>query len=82
MDERKRMDIVHWESCEDKKVDKFPYRGEMHDVLGTSVKWLSKSGDDGHGYPEYGLRLFTIAPGGQIPIHYYRPTAWRRPCTA
>ncbi len=42
------------------------------------MRWLSKSGDDGHGYPEYGLRLFTIEPGGQIPIHnqFYHQTMY------
>jgi quercetin dioxygenase-like cupin family protein len=36
----------------------------------------SKHGDDGQGYPEYGLRFFTIQPGGQIPIHnhFYHQT--------
>ena len=70
------MEVLHWKECEDKKIAQFPYRGEMHDVKGTSVRWLSKSGDDGHGYPEYGLRLFTIQPGGEIPIHnhFYHQT--------
>ncbi|MBE9545810.1 MAG: cupin domain-containing protein [Proteobacteria bacterium] len=70
------MKITHWKDCEDKKVDKFPYRGEMHDVIGTSIRWLSQHGDDGNGYPEYGLRFFTIQPGGQIPIHnhFYHQT--------
>lgn len=63
------MHVIHWKDCPDKKIEKFPYRGEMHDVVGTSVRWLSKYGDDGTGYPDYGLRLFTIQPGGQIPIH-------------
>jgi quercetin dioxygenase-like cupin family protein len=72
------MDTVLWKECEDKKIDRFPYRGQMHEVIGTSVRWLSKSGDDGHGYPEYGLRLFTIQPGGQIPIHnhFYHQTMY------
>jgi quercetin dioxygenase-like cupin family protein len=72
------MNIVFWKDCEDKKIDKFPYRGKMHDVFGTSVRWLSKAGDDGHGYPEYGLRLFTIEPNGQIPIHnhFYHQTMY------
>ena len=60
------METVHWSDCEDVKIDKFPYRGGMNDVIGTSIRWLSKHGDDGHGYPEYGLRYFTIQPGGQI----------------
>lgn len=72
------MNIVHWQDCEDKKVEKFPYRGKMNDVIGTSVRWLSKYGDDGTGYPDYGLRLFTIQPGGQIPIHshFYHQTMY------
>ena len=72
------MECVHWKDCEDKKIDKFPYRGEKLDVIGTSIRWLSKHGDDGNGYPEYGLRLFTIQPGGQIPIHnhFYHQTMY------
>ena len=70
------MKVIHWKDCEDKKVDKFPYRGKMHDVIGTSIRWLSQHGEDGNGYPEYGLRFFTIQPGGQIPIHnhFYHQT--------
>ena len=70
------MEITHWKDCEDKKVDQFPYRDKMHDVIGTSIRWLSQHGDDGNGYPEYGLRFFTIQPGGQIPIHnhFYHQT--------
>ena len=72
------MEIVKWQDREDKKIDKFPYRGEMHDVIGTSIRWLSQHGDDGNGYPEYGLRFFTIQPGGQIPIHnhFYHQTMY------
>ena len=72
------MQIVNWNECEDKKIDKFPYKGQMMEVKGTSVRWLSKHGDDGHGYPEYGLRFFTIQPGGQIPIHnhFYHQTMY------
>jgi quercetin dioxygenase-like cupin family protein len=72
------MEIINFMECEDIKVEKFPYRGKMNDVLGTSIRWLSKHGDDGHGYPEYGLRYFTIQPGGQIPIHnhFYHQTMY------
>ena len=72
------MEVGRWQDYEDKKIDKFPYRGKMRDVIGTSVRWLSKYGDDGHGYPDYGLRLFTIQPGGQIPIHnhFYHQTMY------
>jgi len=64
--------------CDDVVIDKFPYRGEMREVKGTSVRWLSKFGDDGNGYPEYGLRLFTIQEGGEIPIHnhFYHQTMY------
>ena len=72
------MKTTHWKDCEDKKIDKFPYKGKMNDVIGTSIRWLSQQGDDGHGYPEYGLRFFTIQPGGQIPIHnhFYTQTMY------
>lgn len=72
------METTHWKDCEDKKIDKFPYKGKMNDVIGTSIRWLSQHGDDGHGYPEYGLRFFTIQPGGQIPIHnhFYTQTMY------
>lgn len=63
------MDVVKWKSIEDVKIAKFPYKGQQLDVKGISVRWLSKFGDDGTGYPEYGLRLFTAQPGGEIPIH-------------
>jgi quercetin dioxygenase-like cupin family protein len=63
------MDIVNWKDVEDVIIAKFPYKGKPYDVKGISVRWLSKFGDDGTGYPEYGLRLFTAQPGGEIPIH-------------
>ena len=72
------MEIVKWQACEDKKIDTFPYRGEMHEVIGTSIRWLSQHGNDGNDYPEYALRFFTIQPGGQIPIHnhFYHQTMY------
>ena len=63
------MELVKWKDVEDVKIAKFPYKGNQYDVKGISVRWLSKFGDDGTGYPEYGLRLFTAQPGGEIPIH-------------
>lgn len=72
------MKVINWQDVEDVKIDKFPYRGMMQDVIGTSVRWLSQFGDDGNGYPEYGLRFFTIQPGGMIPIHnhFYHQTMY------
>jgi len=72
------MKTTHWKDCEDKKVEKFAYKGKKNDVIGTSIRWISQHGDDGHGYPEYGLRFFTNQPGGQIPIHnhFYHQTMY------
>jgi len=70
------MKIANALECEDVKIDRFPFKGKMLPVIGTSIRWLSRHGDDGTGYPEYGLRYFTIQPGGQIPIHnhFYHQT--------
>lgn len=65
------MKIVHWKDVEDVKMESFPYRGVKRPIIGTSIRWLSQHGDDGTGFPEYGLRLFTIQPGGHIPIHQH-----------
>ena len=63
------MKVMNFKNCEDVQVKKFPYRGEMYDVKGVSVRWLSKFGEDDMGQPEYGLRYFTVQPKGEIPIH-------------
>jgi len=70
------MKTEHWQTIEAVKIERFPYKGKMMDVVGTSVRWLSSHGDDGSGYPEYGLRHFTVEAGGQIPIHnhFYHQT--------
>ncbi len=72
------MKVIHWTDCEEKQIDKFPYRGRQLDVIGTSIRWLSQHGEDENGIPEYGLRFFTIQPGGQIPIHnhFYHQTMY------
>jgi len=72
------MDIASFKDCEDVPIDKFPFKGTQRDVIGTSIRWQSKFGDDGTGYPEYGLRYFTIQPGGEIPIHnhFYHQTMY------
>ena len=54
---------------EDVKVGTVTYKGRSSDAKGVSVRWLSKVGQDSEGTPAYGLRLFTIGPGGKIPIH-------------
>ena len=70
------MEISSFRECEDVKIDKFPFKGTRREVKGTSIRWLSRYGDDGTGFPEYGLRYFTIQPGGEIPVHnhFYHQT--------
>ncbi|MCL5734906.1 MAG: cupin domain-containing protein [Actinobacteria bacterium] len=55
-------------TVEAKEIKKFPYKGKDYDVTGVTIRWLSKVGDSASG-PDYGLRYFTVAPGGTIPIH-------------
>ena len=76
--EEEKMEIKNYRDCEEVKIEKFPFKGVMRDVTGTGVRWLSSYGDDGTGYPEYGLRFFTIQPGGEIPIHnhFYHQTMY------
>ena len=72
------MEVMHFKDCDDEQIEAFPFKGKMREVVGTSVRWLSRYGDDGQGYPEYGLRYFTIQPGGKIPIHnhFYHQTMY------
>ena len=72
------MEVRNFRDCEDVKIETFPFKGEQREVVGTSIRWLSRFGDDGTGYPEYGLRYFTIQPGGEIPIHnhFYHQTMY------
>jgi quercetin dioxygenase-like cupin family protein len=61
------MQVRHWSDCEDIKIEVFPHRGELHEVRGISMRWLSSAGDEDS--PEYGLRFFTAEPGGEVPLH-------------
>jgi len=63
------MEVLNWKDIEDIKVEKIAYNGKVNDVKGVSVRWLSKTGEDKDGKPEYGLRFFTAEPGAEIPIH-------------
>ena len=59
------MEILSFKDCDDQKIEKFPFKGEQRDVIGTSVRWLSKYGDDGSGYPEgrfLSTTVFTTRP--------------------
>ena len=68
------MRVVKSQDVENVTIEKFPYRGKMFDVKGISVRWLSTVGEEGNA--DYGLRLFTAQPGGEIPIHnhFYHQT--------
>ena len=55
------------------KIETFPYKGKNYEVKDVASQWLSNAGPEDN--PEYGLRLFTVGPGGEIPIHkhfYYQ----------
>lgn len=67
--EEETMKVLNWKDIEEVKVEKIPYRGKLKDVKGISIRWLSKTGKDKDGQPEYGLRFFTAEPGAEIPIH-------------
>lgn len=54
---------------EELAVGSLQYQGVTSQVTGVTVRWLSKVGQDSQGSPAYGLRLFTIGPGGEIPTH-------------
>jgi quercetin dioxygenase-like cupin family protein len=67
------MIVANVKDIKDNKIDKYPYKGKPLQVKETSIRWLSSVGPEGA--PEYGLRFFTIGPGGEIPIHnhlYYQ----------
>ncbi len=55
--------------CENKRIESLNYKGETLPVKGVSVRWLSETGKGKDGQPEYGLRFFTVDPGGEIPKH-------------
>jgi len=68
------MRIVNIKDGETKKIESYPYKGKPLKVKDVSIQWLSQAGPDVSS-PEYGLRLFIVGPGGDIPIHnhfYYQ----------
>jgi len=67
------MEVLHYNDCEEKNIETFPYKGKNYKVQGVTIRWLSQAGPKES--PDYGLRFFKIAPGGGIPIHkhfYYQ----------
>ncbi len=67
------MIVKHVDAVEEKQIESYPYRGKPLPVKETFIRWLSQAGPKDS--PEYGLRFFTLGPGGAIPIHkhaYYQ----------
>ena len=61
------MKVMRFDAVEEKKIEKFPYKGANYDVKEVTVRWLSSGGPAES--PEYGLRFFRVGPDGSIPIH-------------
>ena len=61
------MDILNVNDKDETKIESFPYKGKPLKVNKVGVRWLSQAGPEDS--PEYGLRFFTVGPGGEIPIH-------------
>ena len=54
---------------EEQKIESIPYKGKPQKAVNVGIRWLSKGDIDDTGAAGYGLRLFTIGPDGDIPIH-------------
>jgi len=63
------MNFGHIKDVEARPIKTFPYKGKTYPVVGTTVKWLSQVGEPA--LPEYGLRFFTIEPGGYLSVHQH-----------
>ena len=72
------MIVMKAADVENAKVPSVNYKDKTLPVKGVGIRWLSKVGLDEQGVPEYGLRLFTVEPGGEIPVHshFYMQTLY------
>ncbi|MGQ9656190.1 MAG: cupin domain-containing protein [Thermodesulfobacteriota bacterium] len=61
------MYVINANDRKDSKIESYPYKGRPLEVKDVRIRWLSQAGPEDS--PEYGLRFFTIGPGGYIPIH-------------
>ncbi len=61
------MIVMNARETKKNKIETYPYRGKPYAVKDVWIQWLSQAGPKDS--PEYGLRFFTIGPGGEIPIH-------------
>jgi quercetin dioxygenase-like cupin family protein len=63
------MRVVRQGEASTQVVESMTYAGRQRPVSGVEVSWLSQGDVDDCGKAGYGLRLFTMAPKGEIPIH-------------
>ena len=61
------MIVMNLKDVSTSKIETYPYKGTPRTVKEVWIQWLSKAGPEGAA--EYGLRFFTIGPGGEVPIH-------------
>ena len=61
------MIVMNSKNVKKSKIETYPYKGKPYAVKNVWMQWLSQVGSKD--FPEYGLRFFTIGPGGEIPIH-------------
>lgn len=67
------MNVMNVNDKTDTKIESYPYKGKPYQVKDVWIRWLSQAGPKDS--VEYGLRFFTIGPGGEIPLHnhlYYQ----------
>ena len=67
------MIVMNVNDVKEQKMGTYPYKGKPQTLKEVYIRWLSQVGPEGS--VEYGLRFFTIGPGGEIPIHnhlYYQ----------
>jgi len=67
------MIIMNVDDKQEQKIETYPYKGVPIPVKDVWIRWLSQVAPGGS--VEYGLRYFTMGPGGEIPIHnhlYYQ----------
>ena len=64
------MIVKNAKDVQEKQITSYPYKGKPLPVKETYIRWLSQAGPKDS--PEYGLRFFTLGPGGAIPIHNHQ----------
>ena len=65
---RQVLDVLSANDCEEIIIENFLCGGKQLPDKGISVRWVSEHGDDGSGYPEYGMR-FIYRPTGRGNPH-------------